>query len=349
MKKNIVVVATLIAISFTGCINNQPRMEYNTYKASKKSVIATRDIIKVDGGRLQFKDKNIMDEDGDIDMAFTIEGKVYYFTSKEDTRLGTYILKDENKKEIKKFEGKLVKLLMDPSGFPIILVQKDSRKINQLYDNVYQFNGKDVILVNKNLQKHWNEFYMAGYQVTMRTHKEGGFSGSYFPIVSVVDNTEIRLKTLHPDTFLGKPEPEELSILTSSGENIIYIYTDFNGDSAIEAFNLKSKEANTLAKGDVYCQLLYSGNKKILRIFNNKNIHSESAIHGYIPISKYDNESSIYIDLGSLNEVSININDFKKYIMKSGFNNMAGGYTEQNYVTFSLLNLKYHSKGRPLL
>lgn len=341
----------LLSLMVTGCAK-QPKIEYSTYTPVKKSAINANDIIKVNGGRLQFKGKTIMDEDGDINMAFNLDGKLYYFTSKEGASLGTYILKDENSKEIKKFEGKLVKLLKAEDGFPLILVQKDGGKMNQMFDNVYRFDGKEVKLVNKNLQMYNNEFYASGHQIVPKMNQEGAFNNSYFPLVSVVDGSSKTIKALHPGALFAAPNPETVTIITSSGENIIYTYRDINGDYAIEAFSLKSGEAKTLAKGDVVCQLLYSGDKRILRVLTaGQNVRAESSMTG-IPVSKYDNEPSTFIDLSSLDEVTVNINDFNKLVLASGFQNMGGGYTRENYVTFGLWKLKQtgdNNRGRPLL
>lgn len=352
MLKSVSIAGSVLLFSLVlgGCAQ-QPKIEYNIYTPVKKSVINSNEIIKVNGGRLQFKDKSIMDEDGDINMAFNIDGKLYYFTSKEGASLGTYILKDENSKEIKKFEGKLIRLLKAEDGYPLILVQKDGSKMNQMFDNVYRFDGKEVKLVNKNLQMYNNEFYAAGHQVVPKVNKEGAFSNSYFPLVSVVNGSSKTIKALHPGAFFGTPNPENLTIITSSGENIVYVYGDINGDDAIEAFSLKTGEAKTLAKGKVVCQLLYSGDKRILRILSGQNVHAESSMLG-VPVSKYDNEPSTFIDLSSLDEVSINLNDYNKLILASGFQNLGGGYTRENYVTFGLWKLRQtgdNNRGRPLL
>ena len=72
-------------------------------------------------------------------------------------------------------------------------------------------------------------------------------------------------------------------------------------------------------------------------------------MHGATPTSKYDNEPSINIDLDTLKEVEINIKDFNKYILKTGFTNLGGGYTVQNYITFSVSDLNSSNpSGGPL-
>ena len=340
MKKLITLSAIVASTIFTGCVN-QERIEYPTYKPVEKVKLDKKDIINVESGKLNYNNKTIMDEDGNIDLATIIDNKLYYFVSKivgNDTK---YVLKDENKKSIQEFEGAKILIMLDPDGLPLILVQKGN---NYVYGNVYRFNGKEVQLVNKNIEQYYNELYTLGYRFIKDMQKDSQ-SNSYFYgwkplIVSVIDNSSKKIGTAHPRTFLGTPKPQEYRMITSSGANIIYSYKDSNGDSVIETHNLKTDSIQTLAKGDkTFCQLLYFGNKKILRILTNNNLTAESMMHGATPTSKYDNEPSINIDLDTLKEVEINIKDFDKYILKTGFTNLGGGYTVQKYITFSVSDL----------
>ena len=351
MKKLITLSAIVASTVFTGCVNNQPRVEYPTYKPVEKVKLDKKDIIDLTDGKLMYNNKTIMDADGNINFATLIDNKLYYMVSKIEGYKTKYVLKDENSKVIQEFDGTRGLIMKDVDGLPLILIEKGN---NYVYGNVYRFDGKEVKLVNKNVEQYNNEVYILGYRFIKELQKDGQFSGSLIGwkplIVSVVDNNSKKISVAHPRTFFGTPQPQEYRMITSSGANIIYSYKDSNGDSVIETHNLKTDSIQTLAKGDkTFCQLLYFGNKKILRILTNNNLTAESMMHGATPTSKYDNEPSINIDLDTLKEVEINIKDFNKYILKTGFSNLGGGYTVQNYITFSVSGLNNSNpSGGPL-
>lgn len=331
--------ALLIGFSMSGCAGNQPRVDYEVYKPTQKVEIQSSDIIKVSKGRLTFKGNTIMDEDGDIALACNIDGKLFYFVTKEMSSSAVYTLKDGQGKEVKKFEGHHIRIMRDEDNLPIIMVQLADKKLLMSYDNVYKFDGKDVKLVNKNFPMRYNEMYGAGYQIIPIIYQDGGFGDSYFPLESVTTNETRTIHVLHPQTFFGRLMKDSFHIVGTAGPNILYTHYDQNDEMALEAYNLKTGEQKVLAKGNNQVQILQSGDKKILRILSNPALHSESSKFQNTVVSRYDNEVSTFIDLATLNEVKINMNDFNKMILQTGFTNLAGGYTREWYITYPLSKL----------
>jgi len=328
--------AVLLVVSFSGCVGNQPRVDYPIYTPTQKVEIKHDDIIKVSKGRLEFKGNSILDEDGDIDMAFNINGKLFYFVTNELSSLATYTLKDEQGKEIKKFEGQSIQLVKDENNLPIVMVQLTPIKI---YDNIYKFDGNEVKLVNKNFPMRYHEIYAAGHQIIPKISEDGSFISEYYSFESVTTNANKTLHVLHPHSFLGMQKVNSFRIIGSAGPNIIYTHNDQNDDLALEIYNVKTGEQKVLLKGKNRIQILYSGDKFILRILSNPELSLESSIFQNDVVSKYDNESSTFIDLATLNEVKINTNDFNKLVLESGYAGLGGGYIREWFLTFSLSTL----------
>jgi hypothetical protein len=317
---------------------------YPVYVPTTKSVITSNDIIKIENGQLQFHGKTILDEDGNIGMAFNINNKLFYFTTKELDDSAIYILKDESGKEIRKFEGAMIQLLSSSDGLPLILVQL--REENNKYDNVYKFDGQEVKLISKNLQRYENEFYGAGYQIIPLG---GAGFVEYAPIKSVLTGETKTLGTLHPIVNLfGSSNPKRMQIITTSGANIIYQYNASDGTNALEVYNTNTDERKTIASGDSTLQIWYSGDKKILRIFQDKSLEEETAGNGAIPVSNYDDKESTFLDLASLDEVKVNPKDFKKFVLTSNF---YGAVVQR--ISFKIKSMSYtsdkHEDRRPLL
>jgi hypothetical protein len=146
---------------------------------------------------------------------------------------------------------------------------------------------------------------------------------------------------------MSKPNPEELQIITTSGTNIIYTYMDSDDNPVIEAYNTKTSESKTIARGDGLFQIWHSGYNKVLRILKDKTLWQEATNTGIAPVSAYDNKESTFLDLTSLNEVTLNPKDFNKIILTSNIQ----GYTIKS-VTFDISSIqKYidrHNDGHPL-
>lgn len=344
MKKLITLSAIVASTIFTGCVN-QERIEYPTYKPVEKVDLNKRDIVILKNGKLTYNEKTIMDADGNINFATLIDNKLYYMVSKIQGNQRTYVLKDENSKVIQEFDGARILIMKDVDGLPLILIEKGN---NYVYGNVYRFDGKEVKLVNKNIAQYNDEVYMAGYRFEryIQTYPPARLL-EYKSIVNVIDNSSKTIKPLRP-LYTWEAFP----IIASAGSNIVYVYEDINGDSVIETLNLKTNQQKTLLKGDkTKCQLLSLGNKKVLRIFNTP-VEEERSRDNAIPTSKYDNVPSVFIDLDTLKEVNININDFEKVILNDSGTGIAGNTTIFNYITFDLKFLKYvakfKAKGEPL-
>jgi hypothetical protein len=339
------------ALLITGCVGSEPRVEYNAYKPSKQVEIKSENIIKVTNGRLEYKGDSIMDENGDIAMAFNIDGDLYYFVTKESAEKATYLLKNAKGEVVKSFEGRIVHLLRSEENLPLIMVQLSKGYGAQVYDNVYKFDGKEVKLVNKNLQLYRNEFFAAGHQFITKISKDGNFRGQYFPAISVVNGKEQDITTSHPGKLFGTPMPHDFNIIATAGGNVVYTYSDQNGDKVIETYNLKTAQQAVLAKPNDKLQLLQSGTKKVLRIFTDTAAKVESSIVDKNIESAQDGMASVFIDLATLDEVKINLNDFEKLRLESGYANMGGGYTRDWYITYNtrvLHKISDKRRGKPI-
>ncbi|KHD10275.1 hypothetical protein PN36_22610 [Candidatus Thiomargarita nelsonii] len=122
-----------------------------------------------------------------------------------------------------------------------------------------------------------------------------------------------------PYRFLGG-EMSWLAVIGAAGDNVIYYYKDVNGDSVIEAQNAYTKENYTLVESDTTVQFLSGKGHIVLRIFKNK--------------------SSDFIDLATLKAVSINLADYQKIILRTGFDNLAGSYTKRDYTTYTPYDIR---------
>lgn len=313
--------------------------KYDLYVPTVKSVIASKDIVKLNNGKLEFQGKKIMDEDGDIIMGANINNKLYYFSTKEFSDTQIVFLKDSQGKIIKKFEGYRINLSKNEENLPLILLQLS--KDSNAYDNVYLFDGENVQLINKNLVRYNYEFYGAGHVIIPKVESNMKFHQEYFPLKSITDGSEKTISVLHPFVNIwGSARTDSYTIITSAGANIVYLYDDVNRDTVLETFNVKTGERKTLAKGDGWSgdvfQVLYSNGIKILRIFKDKTLKEEYEYKGQTPVSKYDDKESTYIDLSTLNEVEINPKDFNKLVI-DGVNEYS--VNGERHITFYLHTL----------
>jgi hypothetical protein len=317
---------------------------YSAYVPTKKSVINPNDSIKVKNGQLEFHGKTILDEDGDINMGFNIKDKLYYFVTKESANVFTYTLKDASGKEIRKFAGERVHLMSSSEGLPLILVQL--KQDSNSYDNVYTFDGENVKLIAKNFKRYQNEFYAGGYQIMPASYGDGNFAQQYYPIKSVSTGETKTFGTLHPTKpMFGDPDSKRMIIFATAGSNLIYLYEDIDDNRVIETYNTKTGEQQTIAKGKGVFQFLTNGDKKLLRTFKDKTLAREFLVDR-MPTTEYQNKESTYLDLATLEEVSIDQNEYKIYM-----------FDYVNTVRFRFLTVAldrsleyamYDHRGRPL-
>lgn len=303
---------------------------YSAYVPTKKGVINPNDNITVNNGQLQFHGKTIMDEDGDITMGFNIKDKLYYFVTKETASIFTYTLKDANGKEIRRFTGERVRLMSSSEGLPLILVQL--KQDSGSYDNVYTFDGQDVKLIAKNFQRNTHEFYAAGYQITPLYYGNGQFALQYAPIKSVSTGETKTFGTLHPrNPMFGTQDPKWMTIFATAGSNLIYFYRDIDDNGVVETYNTKTGEQQTIAKGKGVFQFLTNGDRKILRTFKDKTLSDELAVSGRMPVTEYKNQESTFLDLATLEEVTINQNEYKIFML-----DYVNSGVQFRYLTFEL-------------
>lgn len=309
-------------ILITGCVSNQPRVQYSLYQPIAGEITSKKIQAKLSNGVLMVHGKRVLDEEGDINSVYTINDQVYYFLSKQTPSREssiTFILKTLDGQKIKEFEGQAIRVTPSSEHLPLILVKLSGS--GNFYDNIYSFDGDKVSLINKNVPVYKTSVISSNFVFTPKYRRDRYDNDIRFEGNSIVDITtgetiNIQIKRA-PNLFLGK-EMSMLTIIGAAGDNIIYFYKDINGDSVIEAQNVYTKEKYSLVEGTSTIQFLSGNGHVVLRIFKN----------------------STFIDLKTLKKVSINLSDYEPIVLRGGFDNLAGSYTPRDYTTYAPYEIK---------
>lgn len=334
MKKSLVTVAlaSVLMLGLAGCGGNTPKVPISYHKPLKDStLVKDNNLARVENGAVILDNGNkIYDEDGDVSAVFTIDEKIFYLLKVQDKNL--YILKDKNKKIIKTLNATSISWFTDINK--VILAVKLAGNRSDIYDNIYDFDGNKLSLINKNISL--SRGYKTGfYYVNVLYSKDSYRPFKGYQIVSILDGKKVIIKPKHQ-----KYKSDGYYLLGAVGQKLIYVYNNINRDKTIEIYDMNTKAKEVILDEDSEFQILKSGNQYVLKIFDNKKLDTESQMHGHYKTikSKYDKESARYLSLNTLKEVKIS-NDFKPVLVYTGFGNLGGGYTRETYLTLNAYRL----------
>ncbi len=246
-----------ISILFSGCIGN--RVPVSIYKPVKKpTVLQGTQKVLVTNGALKLNNGNkIYDSEGNIYGAYVINKKVYYLVKITNKKL--YKLKDVDENTIKEFEATDVKTYLHDNNV-IFMVQEVKPKIKRnLYDNVYEFNGNDFKLINKNVYVN-GDFDSGIYMVNV------SYASSHenYYITDITNSKTVKFKA-SSDEYI-----RTMYFVGAINNNICYVKGSTLTETAqLKVLNTTTGKRYTLAQADTKIQLLKSGNQVVLKIFEN--------------------------------------------------------------------------------
>lgn len=359
MKKSLisVAIAGALAVGFTGCVGGQPAKPISLYKPMKEAKILSATNSYVDNGAVVFNNGNkIYDEEGDIKASFTINGKTFYLLSIKGKDL--YKVKDSNKKTLKEFNANGMSWFIEGNNVALAVSLSGNQKIG-LYDNVYQFDGSNFKLINKNLDLSNGRYTKNGSTLYKRVSKSGMYyidtwytKGGYLKnqsITNILTGKKITQIDLEKRTnYDASIYPMVVGVV---GDKIYYTYQSgmLLAEYFLEVLDTKTNKVYTLVGDKLFddssvkkkMQILKSSDQIVLKIFDNPKLKVESKLfkHKTSVESKYTNESAKFISLNSLKEVSGVSNEFKIVPILSNYNNIGGEKVKETYITFSMTEL----------
>jgi hypothetical protein len=368
MKKTFasVLVAGVIGITISGCAGNS--VPINTYVPPKEALTLNDSKFKgvVNNGAIILNDgKKIFDEEGDILTTFEINNELFYILKslvKDDSH---FKIKNSSKTVIAELKANSISWFIDDNKFALATkLEKNSN--SSIYDNVYEFDGKKLNLVNKNLDLSEGVYTTrGGTSYSKKLFKSGLFiveshiahRDDLFPfksqyLINVITGDKIDMSAIKTNY-----KSNNLVVVLGVRNNILYYaYSTgsmFDNTTVTEALDLKVNKAYTLFKDDNYVQLLESGNQIAFKIFDkNPKIKSESIIflHEKEVVSEYRNEPAKIISLNSLKEFKDISNSFKIVPMHSSYSNLAGGNTSYTMITYTISSSRFAmgKTGKPL-
>lgn len=361
-KLSYLLMTIVIALLFVGCAGSTPQIPTQIDTLKKGKVEKVNKTIKLIDGTLFINGKKHLDENGDIVMAF-IKNDVTYYILKDFTNGEKFILKNTSNRVIKNFDG-IAKILKFETYNEVYLAVQYTSKTSLYnkyeFDNVYEFDGKKLKLVNKNLyigDLSKGKYDKIGY---MRTSGKFFTRLAYDPSMSS-DAMRYKGHILY-DPLSGKEitiEPKyntrEYQIIGTANDIVLYKYKRLKGflqsETIIEAKNLNSGETKVLKAGDtldIYIQLWKHGNQYILKIFNDS-IESESKYGNEEAWdSKYINYPSKNIYLNTLSEVNTIPENFELLPLFQSFNKIGGRQTGKTYITYRIYTLDEMTSKLPL-
>ncbi len=334
MKKSLVTVAlaSVLMLGLVGCGGNTPKVPISYYKPLKDStVVKNNNLASVENGAVILDNGNkIYDEDGDVSAVFTIDEKVFYLLKVQDKNL--FVLKDKNKKIIKTLEATSIHWFTDINK--VVLAVKLPGNRSNVYDNIYDFDGNKLNLINKNISL--SRGYKTGfYYINVLYSKDSYRPFKGYQTVNILDGKKIIINPKYK-----KYNFDGYYLIGAVGQKLIYVYNDVNRNKIIEVYDMSTNKKEVILDEGSEFQILKSGNQYVFKIFDNKKLDTESKMHGHYQTikSKYDKESARYLSLNTLKEVQIS-NDFKPVLVYTGFGNLGGGYTRETYITLNAYRL----------
>ena len=359
-----VALATLL---FTGCAKNSTPI--SLYQAPKDDIVLNikQDEVKKGTLILQNGDK-IFDNEGDIVTSFKVNNKLYYIVQSLIKGESHFKVKNSSKDIVEEFKANKITWFNDDNKF-VLAVKLERNKTNDIYDNIYEFDGNKFNLINKNLDLT-NGYFIDDDKLTY--NRIVSRSGMYYIeslfeqfgnltflskqyVTNISTDKKIDFKKIKTNYEIGNNKPIILGI-----RNDIIIYTYSTGSLftlslpiiIIEAYDMKMNKTYTIYSDNdsKKIQFLNSGNDVVLKIFDNTKIQSEVFYQNYVEDfkTKYMNESAKTIHLNSLKEIK-NISDsFKVIPLKTYFKNISGNTVNQMLITFQGSYLMNISSTEPL-
>lgn len=362
MQKSLIsiAIAGAVAVGFTGCGGGgQPSKPISVYKPLKEEVTITNTSSYIDNGSLVLSNgTKIYDEEGDIKTSFNLGDNEYYLLAVQGKDI--FKVKDINKKTLKEFNASALSWFIDNNNVVIAESLSDNKKLG-VYDNVYQFDGSDFKLINKNLNLSNGTYTKNNSTLTKKVSKSGMYyietwysKGGYLEnqtITNVITGKKIaqtEIKTNNEASIY----PMVIGIVE---DKVYYTYQSgmLSAEYFIEVLDMKTNQVHTLVGDKLFdsndlktkMQILKSGNQVVLKIFNDPKLKLESKLfkHTANVESEYTNEPAKYISLNSLKEVNGVSSDFKIVPLMSNYTNASGHKVNETYVTFSTtaLTTKY--------
>lgn len=353
MRKKLVNVAliSVLGISLSGCLSEpQP---VNLYQPIKEEVtLKNNQLGQVYNGAVILKNgSKIFDQEGDIIASFDKDNELFYILNIKDKAI--YKVKNSSQVLIKEFKANAFNLFTDNNKVVLCISLKGNNEFG-LYDNIYEFDGKEFKIINKNIDLS-SSVYTSGGNTLYKTVTKSGLY--YIETWYTVDNHlkkqvvtnistgySLDTSTIKTNNKLGYPR----RILGIRNDIVYYIYNSLTfpkNQYFIEAYDLNTNKTHTLYSDinnvEKKLQLVRSGNEVALKIFNNSELKTESEMHKHTQVleSKYNNEPAKIISLNTLKEVKSVANDFTPIPLLSGFENLGGGYTPTTTITFTVFDL----------
>ena len=341
----------LAALLFTGCAKNSTPI--SLYQAPKDDIVLNikQDEVKKGTLILQNGDK-IFDNEGDIVTSFKVNNKLYYIVQSLIKGESHFKVKNSSKDIVEEFKANKITWFNDDNKF-VLAVKLERNKTDDIYDNIYEFDGNKFNLINKNLDLT-NGYFIDDDKLTY--NRIVSRSGMYYIeslfeqfgnltflskqyVTNISTDKKIDFKKIKTNYEIGNNKPIILGI-----RNDIIIYTYSTGSLftlslpiiIIEAYDMKMNKAYTIYSDNdsKKIQFLNSGNDVVLKIFDNTKIQSEVFYQNYVEDfkTKYMNESAKTIHLNSLKEIK----------------NISGNTVNQMLITFQGSYLMNISSTEPL-
>lgn len=353
MRKKLVNVAliSVLGISLSGCLSEpQP---VNLYQPIKEEVtLKNNQLGQVYNGAVILKNgSKIFDQEGDIIASFDKDNELFYILNIKDKAI--YKVKNSSQVLIKEFKANAFNLFTDNNKVVLCISLKGNNEFG-LYDNIYEFDGKEFKIINKNIDLSGSVYTSGGNTLYKTVTKSGLY---YIETWYTVDNHlkkqivtniltgfSLDISTIKTNYKLGYPR----RILGIRNNIIYYIYNSVTiptDQYFIEAYDLNTNQTHTLYsdinKVEKKLQFVRSGNEVALKIFNNPELKTESVIYKHTQQleSKYNNEPAKIIALNTLKEANNISNDFTPIPLFSGYENITGANISTTAITFTIWDL----------
>ena len=362
MKKSLLNLALISAlgISFSGCVGGSTPV--NLYQPVKEEITLNNSQLgAVDKGAIILKNgSKIYDPEGDILASFDINNELFYILTIKDKNL--YKIKNSSQKVIQEFKANGLNWFMEDNKFVLCVSLKGNEEFG-LYDNVYEFNGKEFNIINKNLDLSGGAFRTGNGSTLYKSVNKSGMyyieswftQGNYLEkqvVTNIVTGKSVLMSDLRKRANYEAATPPV--VIGVRNEIIYYTYSTglfSSNQNFIEAYDLKTNKAYTLAVDTAFSdnntkkklQILKSGNQVVLKIFDNPNLKKETAlfVHTRNLETKYNNEPAKIISLNTLKEVKNISSDFYPIPLFSGYENIVGSNVDTTEITTSVNDLYY--------
>lgn len=302
--------------------------KYALYEGSKDKIkLSKPNLLINDDGSLRLSTGDIiMDEEGSIVTSVQFSEKIFYVVYGKNTK--TLKLKDKKGVVIKEFEDKFRFTTYQQNGNLYIATtsEMDAKLYrNQVYSNLFMFDGNSVKLVKKNIQI--NGYVIAGRDAIAKlSESDFKVNGS-----TLGNDYEWKFYNISDDMQNDiKPSLVPHNGYSSFNKKLGYQYSfmvGFVGDIAVYTYNYKFNnsagqlerktilEAQNLSTGHVAI-LLDNGDQPFSFLTNGKDVVFKQGVR--------------LIDLRTLKTASID-NNFFPIQLRTGYKNMGGGINWSTY------------------